>query len=37
MIAWFVLSVLNRDDRDWHRSAAAKAALVYHFTGSEPK
>lgn len=36
MIAWFVLSVVNRDNRNWHRSAAARAALVYHFTGSEP-
>ncbi len=37
MIAWFVLSVVKRDNRNWHRSAAARAALVYHFTGREPK
>jgi GT2 family glycosyltransferase len=37
MIAWFILSVVNRDSRNWHRSAAARAALVYHFTGNEPK
>ncbi|UEM15925.1 glycosyltransferase family 2 protein [Bradyrhizobium barranii subsp. barranii] len=37
MIAWFVLSVVKRDNGSWHKSAAAKAALVFHFTGSEPK
>jgi GT2 family glycosyltransferase len=37
MIAWFVLSIVKRDRRNWHRSAAARAALLYHFTGSEPK
>jgi GT2 family glycosyltransferase len=37
MVAWFVLSVIKRDNGHWHRSAAAKAALVFHFTGSEPK
>lgn len=36
MIAWFILSIVNRDNRNWRRSAAAKAALVYHFIGSEP-
>jgi GT2 family glycosyltransferase len=37
MIAWFVLSGRQSRRRNWHRSAAARAALVYHFTGSEPK
>ena len=37
MVAWFTLSIVNRDSRNWHRSAAARAALVYHFVGSEPK
>ena len=37
MVAWFILSIVNRDSRNWHRSAAARAALVYHFVGSEPK
>jgi GT2 family glycosyltransferase len=37
MVAWFVLSVINRDQRNRHRSAAAKAALVYHLVGSEPE
>ncbi|MCS3897841.1 GT2 family glycosyltransferase [Bradyrhizobium japonicum USDA 38] len=37
MVAWFVLSVVKRDNGSWHKSAAAKAALVFHFTGSEPK
>jgi GT2 family glycosyltransferase len=37
MIAWFILSVVNRDSRDWRSPAAARAALVYHFTGNEPK
>jgi GT2 family glycosyltransferase len=37
MVAWFVMSIINRDSRNWHRSAAARAALVYHLVGSEPK
>ena len=37
MVAWFILSIVNRDSRNWHRSAAARAALVYHLVGSEPK
>jgi GT2 family glycosyltransferase len=37
MVAWFVMSIVNRDSRNWHRSAAARAALVYHLVGSEPK
>jgi GT2 family glycosyltransferase len=37
MVAWFILSIVNRDRRSWHRSAAARAALVYHVIGSEPK
>ena len=37
MVAWFVMSIVNRDRRNWHRSAAARAALVYHLVGSEPK
>jgi GT2 family glycosyltransferase len=37
MIAWFALSIVNRDNRNWRRSAAARAALVYHVTGSEPE
>lgn len=37
MVAWFVLSVVKRDCRSWHRSSAARAALVYHLIGSEPE
>jgi hypothetical protein len=37
MVAWFVLSVVNRDPLTRRRSAAAKAALVYHFIGVEPE
>jgi GT2 family glycosyltransferase len=37
MVAWFILSIVNRDSRNWHRSAAARAALVYHLVGSEPE
>ncbi|WP_407180110.1 glycosyltransferase family 2 protein [Bradyrhizobium sp. STM 3562] len=37
MIAWFVLSVIKRDQRNRQRSAAARAALVYHFVGREPE
>jgi GT2 family glycosyltransferase len=37
MVAWFVMSIVNWDSRNWHRSAAARAALVYHLVGSEPK
>jgi GT2 family glycosyltransferase len=37
MVAWFVLSVVNRDLRTRRRSAAAKAALLYHFIGVEPE
>jgi hypothetical protein len=37
MVAWFVLSVVKGDRQTRRRSAAAKAALVYHFSGIEPK
>jgi GT2 family glycosyltransferase len=37
MIAWFILSVVNRDPTTRRRSAAAKAALLYHFLGLEPE
>jgi GT2 family glycosyltransferase len=37
MVAWFVLSVTNHDLRTRRKSAAAKAALVYHFSGVEPE
>lgn len=37
MVAWFVLSVINRDLGTRRRSAAARAALVYHFSGVEPE
>jgi len=37
MAAWFVLSVTNHDLRTRRKSAAAKAALVYHFSGVEPE
>jgi hypothetical protein len=37
MIAWFILSIVNRDLRTRRRSAAAKAALLYHFVGVEPE
>ena len=37
MVAWFVLSVANRDPHTRRKSAAAKAALVYHLSGFEPK
>jgi GT2 family glycosyltransferase len=36
MIAWFVMFVANRDERKLNKSAAARAALVYHLTGREP-
>jgi GT2 family glycosyltransferase len=36
MVAWFILAIVNRDRRNWKRSGAARAALVYHFIGSEP-
>jgi GT2 family glycosyltransferase len=37
MVAWFILSIVNRDLRTRRRSAAAKAALLYHFIGVEPE
>jgi GT2 family glycosyltransferase len=37
MVAWFILSVVNHDPRTRRRSAAAKAALIYHFLGIEPE
>jgi GT2 family glycosyltransferase len=37
MIAWFILSIVNRDMRMRRKSAAAKAALVYQFLGIEPE
>ena len=37
MVAWFILSVVNRDLRIRRKSAAAKAALLYHFLGVEPE
>jgi GT2 family glycosyltransferase len=37
MVAWFILSIVNRDLKTRRKSAAAKAALVYHFLGIEPK
>lgn len=37
MVAWFILSVVNRDLKTRRRSAAAKAALLYHILGLEPK
>jgi hypothetical protein len=36
MVAWSVLSVINGDPRTRRKSAAAKAALLYHFIGAEP-
>jgi GT2 family glycosyltransferase len=37
MVAWFVLSAVKRDLRTRRKSAAAKAALLYHFCGIEPE
>jgi hypothetical protein len=37
MIAWFILSHVNRDLKTRRKSAAAKAALMYHFLGLEPE
>jgi GT2 family glycosyltransferase len=37
MVAWFILSVVKRDLNTRRKSAAAKAALLYHFVGLEPK
>jgi GT2 family glycosyltransferase len=37
LVAWFILSIVNRDLRTRRRSAAAKAALLYHFIGVEPE
>jgi GT2 family glycosyltransferase len=37
MVAWYILFVVNRDRRNRSRSAAARAALAYHFIGSEPE
>ena len=37
MIAWFVLSIVKHDDRNRQRADAARAALVFHLTGNEPK
>jgi GT2 family glycosyltransferase len=36
MVAWSVLSAINGDPRTRRKSAAAKAALLYHFIGAEP-
>jgi GT2 family glycosyltransferase len=37
MVAWFIMSVINRDARTRRRSAAARAALLYHILGVEPE
>jgi GT2 family glycosyltransferase len=37
MVAWFILSVVNRDPKTRRKAAAAKAALLYHFLGLEPE
>lgn len=37
MVAWFALSTVNRDLHTRRKSAAAKAALLYHCTGIEPE
>lgn len=37
MIAWFILSVIKHDPKTRRKSAAAKAALLYHVFGLEPR
>jgi GT2 family glycosyltransferase len=37
LVAWFILSVVNRDPKTRRKAAAAKAALLYHFLGLEPE
>ena len=37
MVLWFASSVINRDLHTRNKSAAAKAALRYHFSGAEPE
>jgi GT2 family glycosyltransferase len=37
MVAWFIMSVVNGDPRTRSRSVAAKAALLYHLFGLEPR
>lgn len=37
MVMWLILSVVNHDLKTRHKSAAARAALLYHLFGLEPR